>query len=274
MKSRVCPCGIIYFNPRPPRGGRPAPGMPTGTFWVFQSTPPARGATGARKQKDRQLRDFNPRPPRGGRHLIDFVKNLLQGNFNPRPPRGGRRHPAGYVHGKIFISIHAPREGGDSKSVVQYPGDPPISIHAPREGGDWARSRPRKTPAYFNPRPPRGGRPGCQPRWRRPQRFQSTPPRGGRLRRHETVGKGGPISIHAPREGGDFGTVASIAMAPIFQSTPPARGATPRISNRPQAGRISIHAPREGGDATATVWLIKINISIHAPREGGDDQTL
>ena len=36
---------------------------------------------------------------------------------------------------EVFISIHAPREGGDShayKTAV----DAEISIHAPREGGD------------------------------------------------------------------------------------------------------------------------------------------
>ena len=56
-----------------------------------------------------------------------------------------------------------------------------ISIHAPREGGDsqffgllWAI-------IDFNPRPPRGGRPGYQ---------------------YEDL-KLTVISIHAPREGGD-----------------------------------------------------------------------
>ena len=34
-----------------------------------------------------------------------------------------------------MISIHAPREGGDSHISV-WPGSLCISIHAPREGGD------------------------------------------------------------------------------------------------------------------------------------------
>ncbi len=62
---------IIYFYPRPPRGGRPA-------------TPP-----GTRQGRN----NFYPRPPRGGRHQ-DYLEALAEaGNFYPRPPRGGR--PAG-----------------------------------------------------------------------------------------------------------------------------------------------------------------------------------
>ena len=55
------------------------------------------------------------------------------------------------------------------------------------------------------------------------------------------------ISIHAPREGGDF-----------------ALGKDFRVSD------ISIHAPREGGDFAEIVENSDMIISIHAPREGGD----
>ena len=34
-----------------------------------------------------------------------------------------------------------------------------ISIHALREEGDGVRSAPERPESYFNPRPPRGGRP-------------------------------------------------------------------------------------------------------------------
>ena len=57
----------------------------------------------------------------------------------------------------IYISIHAPREGGDflmiKRSEVFY-----ISIHAPREGGDGTIQLHAYPYFYFNPRPPRGGR--------------------------------------------------------------------------------------------------------------------
>ena len=58
-------------------------------------------------------------------------------NFNPRPPRGGRLKLALLSQASGYISIHAPREGGDRRVGVigSYAG---ISIHAPREGGDDA----------------------------------------------------------------------------------------------------------------------------------------
>ena len=63
-----------YFNPRPPRGGRPSYGVNAMPFNGFQSTPPARGATAV----------------------------------------------IGYVGDICAISIHAPREGGDSKDAQFY----------------------------------------------------------------------------------------------------------------------------------------------------------
>ena len=77
-----------------------------------------------------------------------------------------------------------------------------ISIHAPREGGDRRSTERGIQSYYFNPRPPRGGR---------PKRLSA-----------RSCQKG--ISIHAPREGG-----ATVSMVPPsrlirFQSTPPARG--------------------------------------------------
>ena len=78
---------------------------------------------------------FNPRPPRGGRQLCCMWRRNWR-HFNPRPPRGGRPAQAGVVKAMVkWISIHAPREGGDQKSrrggLTMA-----ISIHAPREGGD------------------------------------------------------------------------------------------------------------------------------------------
>ena len=79
--------------------------------WIFQSTPPARGATLVLGWLWRDFEYFNPRPPRGGRPLLcDSV----------------------FLHA---ISIHAPREGGDDQVGDNF-NQRFISIHAPREGGD------------------------------------------------------------------------------------------------------------------------------------------
>ena len=101
---------------------------------------------------------------------------------------------------------------------------------------------------YFNPRPPRGGR---------PKRLSA-----------RSCQKG--ISIHAPREGGDDVIRAYPGLYEVFQSTPPARGGDGIDGAAVQVDQISIHAPREGGDHIISSYPVKTFISIHAPREGGD----
>ena len=79
--------------------------------------------------------------------------------------------------------------------------------------------------------------------------FQSTcPARGttdGRVYQSTRVG----LSIHVPREGHDFGQIASAGLLVHFQSTCPARGTTRNGHYHAAAhSAISIHVPREGHD--------------------------
>ena len=108
-----------HFNPRPPRGGRLIADYKVGVKRVFQSTPPARGATQRDIRTARRQRNFNPRPPRGGRRS-KLALTSLPSDFNPRPPRGGRRGQHQLRRVVADISIHAPREGGDSKDAQFY----------------------------------------------------------------------------------------------------------------------------------------------------------
>ena len=81
--------GANYFNPRPPRGGRRCILWPLCLpVWVFQSTPPARGATSSFYLHFSEIKNFNPRPPRGGRHSLP-KKHLLQILFQSTPPARG-----------------------------------------------------------------------------------------------------------------------------------------------------------------------------------------
>ena len=79
---------------------------------LFQSTPPARGATRLDK-------------------LISMYSKVFQ---STPPARGATRFQRQNLY-DAWISIHAPREGGDG-SGGPLRGARTISIHAPREGGD------------------------------------------------------------------------------------------------------------------------------------------
>ena len=80
---------------------------------IFQSTPPARGATSRQFIKQADYFTFQSTPPARGATLFYCPIYGTAINFNPRPPRGGRpgRHRA--ASPGRWISIHAPREGGD-----------------------------------------------------------------------------------------------------------------------------------------------------------------
>ena len=146
---------------------------------------------------------FNPRPPRGGRRGSALRRSCCV-EFQSTPPAWGATSHHVYRHTVCAVSIHAPRVGGDGLSSYDLPGciqfqsTPPawgataaaeklltvinVSLHAPRVGGDadfrhMVRHRP-----CFNPRPPRGGRPGTSRlSLDLHGRFNPRPPRGGRL---------------------------------------------------------------------------------------------
>ena len=192
------------------------------------------------------------------------------GYFNPRPPRGGR----------LCLAL-----------ITAVPAH--ISIHAPREGGDYPRTAPQADKGHFNPRPPRGGRLFPLIRAWSPFSFQSTPPARGATVAQPVVLPAVPISIHAPREGGDQSrrphrprrrnfnprpprggrpvTVRAWICIPYFNPRPPRGGRHMTIDVLASWKAISIHAPREGGDPPVWIAQPETGISIHAPREGGDD---
>ena len=191
---------------------------------LFQSTPPARGATQLNQGGIITTCHFNPRPPRGGRlSSPHFIKKLQ--TFQSTPPARGATVWASACVEMFTISIHAPREGGDNLCCFG------VARHDD-----------------FNPRPPRGGRlrPALWQYLYAP--FQSTPPARGATLLHTADMIATCISIHAPREGGDTSNALECLNDVKFQSTPPARGATSYKTDQFPPMTISIHAPREGGD--------------------------
>ena len=257
----------IYFYPRPPRGGRLG-GFFSGCVVVgFLSTPSARRATTYECFK-RRIKPFLSTPsarratkitgkwdlqilflstPSARRATTARWALAVRSRFlsTPSARRATSVRPVA-VHA-VRISIHALREEGDHPPR-RSSRRKPISIHALREEGDVMQAATMPCPAYFYPRPPRGGRPCGRP-WkpRRHTHFYPRPPRGGRLFRDGVI-----LSLH------------------IFLSTPSARRATYVAGYVTKKTYISIHALREEGDVAIIRPSLLIAISIHALREEGD----
>ena len=172
-------------------------------FSLFQSTHPARGATPYWCVLARPAFHFNPRTPRGVRRP-EPQRLKPMSDFNPRTPRGVRPPTKGIMLGGFFISIHAPREGCDSRCPQpELPKTQFQSTH-PARGATRCSRGCLDTRSNFNPRTPRGVRPLFVSAFDQyDYDFNPRTPRG--VRRHHQV-----PSIAGTR----------------FQSTHPARGAT------------------------------------------------
>ena len=195
---------------------------------------------------------------------------------------------------KAEISIHAPREGSDAApaasgsrsgrflSTLPARGATPCSTstssptphfypRSPR-GERHTRRRALACPPNFYPRSPRGERRRRQGvRRRQDSYFYPRSPRGERHGCRHLSQRTGSISIHAPREGSDWGSRGEAAMHLQFLSTLPARGATSRLCRQPRRRQnFYPRSPRGERLQRAVVHLAVGGISIHAPREGSD----
>ena len=171
---------FLYFNPRPPRGGRrQVYRRCLVQVSLFQSTPPARGATTrpAVLQSPWKISIHAPReggdapcrfpacqtvcisihaPREGGDHPV-IIHRPPRHDFNPRPPRGGRLLPViAPSMGTGFQST--PPARGATQVAVGLRAAPGFQSTPPARGAtSKCRSNTWKK-IYFNPRPPRGGR--------------------------------------------------------------------------------------------------------------------
>ena len=174
--------GILYFNPRPPRGGRLFGMRTQKRSKKFQSTPSARRATVREIAFFSGDFDISIHALREeGDPGTALPSGMACTNFNPRPPRGGRLYRKDRTRASYEISIHALREEGDASFMSLC-----------------------EAPTYFNPRPPRGGRHVNVKVVSSLPLFQSTPSArratGDPLQPVHRQG----ISIHALREEGDI----------------------------------------------------------------------
>ena len=170
-------------------------------------------------------RNFNPRTPRGVRRP-EPQRLKPMSDFNPRTPRGVRPPTKGIMLGGFFISIHAPREGCDSRCPqpelpkTQFQSTHPargatrISTHCcvtctfqsthPARGATRCSRGCLDTRSNFNPRTPRGVRPLFVSAFDQyDYDFNPRTPRGVRPHHIIDLYLCAFISIHAPREGCD-----------------------------------------------------------------------
>ena len=216
---------------------------------------------------------FQSTPPARGATFPYAPVVLVSNGFNPRPPRGGRRSRCVHIHLGISVSIHAPRAGGDPIVGVKDTATIAFQSTPPARGATGSHRSGSGKRARFNPRPPRGGR---HPRW-------------------SIVDKRLPVSIHAPRAGGDIrsdgeqsGSKCFNPRPPrggrprresgydrsyAFQSTPPARGATGNIAKETHDFfKFQSTPPARGATQRVQCRDVLELVSIHAPRAGGDPQ--
>ena len=106
----------------------------------------------------------------------------MQAKISIHAPREGGDTVTGYNVWYTYISIHAPREGGRPGYQYEDLRLTVISIHAPREGGDWLSTRGRKSLELFQSTPPARGATSqfFGLLWAIID-FNPRPPRGGRL---------------------------------------------------------------------------------------------
>ena len=149
---------LHQFQSTHPARGATGRGEKTRTNITFQSTHPARGATSGRRYLGEHQQKFQSTHPARGATARSKQSASRFSHFNPRTPRGVR--PAGHID--IFwvdvISIHAPREGCDYIAARNFANAIMISIHAPREGCDTNLAATIGSRNNFNPRTPRGVR--------------------------------------------------------------------------------------------------------------------
>ena len=110
---------IPHFNPRPPRGGRHFQECPRRLFWHISIHAPREGGDLLNLTLCPVLLHFNPRPPRGGRHGVTVTGGAYP-EFQSTPPARGATEVIAASRNAGDISIHAPREGGDSKDAQFY----------------------------------------------------------------------------------------------------------------------------------------------------------
>ena len=205
LRQTAAPAG--YFNPLPPRGGRPIWRGTSAARLSFQPTPSSRRETSTTGRTS-TTRPISTHSLLAEGDAAADTRQLTKYYFNPLPPRGGRRSRRHQTVNQVLFqpTPSSRRETGSTEAIV-------------------------RSPSYFNPLPPRGGRPRRvrarlsshvfqpTPSSRRETRpstatafcrtyFNPLPPRGGRRDGRAGGRKSGEISTHSLLAEGDAAKAA------------------------------------------------------------------
>ena len=192
------------FNPRSPHGERRIFVQIQRSFWTFQSTLPARGATltkfaalfrrrisihAPRTGSDWSGRDglpagedFNPRSPHGER-LASTTYARRSKRFQSTLPARGATTAKSRLCTASTISIHAPRTGSDPLCGIHSPAKHTFQSTLPARGATQIKAWWLSLASHFNPRSPHGERRNVSARRDHCNQFQSTLPARGATRR-------------------------------------------------------------------------------------------
>ena len=191
---------------------------------------------------------FNPRSPRGERQEPGEL-NIRRLIFQSTLPAGGATRYQLFVHHVIGFQSTLPAGGATLSMSTLCPNLQAFQSTLPAGGATHKAITTTLRARYFNPRSPRGERPGLS-----------------RLRLASCK-----ISIHAPRGGSDICCTCLIPNSSYFNPRSPRgeRHGDPKTSYA--AAYFNPRSPRgERPDSVYTITSVK-SISIHAPR-GGSDQ--
>ena len=166
---------VSDFNPRSPYGERLVRLETEGRCRHISIHAPRMGSDLRSTTSQRACRDFNPRSPYGERHRASHRFRRCS-YFNPRSPYGERRAAHALPASLAAISIHAPRMGSDSKSVVYAIPATVFQSTLPVWGATSRSRQARHTGENFNPRSPYGERHWRHWFWPISLGFQSTLP--------------------------------------------------------------------------------------------------
>ena len=190
----------------------------------FQFTHPGRGATLIKPPYNVCVSSFNSRTPGGVRRLSAGTTGC-RGGFNSRTPGGVRPFRKPVANEVLKFQFTHPGRGATPQprhaKVMGY-----VSIHAPREGCDSRVPPTCQGLRGFNSRTPGGVRQLKAAPVLQHNEFQFTHPGRGATEGRRTIINSVNVSIHAPREGCDGQRRMLLTGVSTFQFTHPGRGAT------------------------------------------------